>query len=143
MENKKRKEKRLDLDPRNLGRWEKSFFHFFSLFLPSPPDSAPELLKPHSSPKELLCGGGPPSVNSPTGWLAVKQGEAVAPRGRGWHVGVRRPGWKSAACASRTRSWAYKKCHNQKVSCLPPLHSQGQQAELPRSMAFRVTTPAF
>lgn len=64
------------------------FFHFFSLFLPSPADSAPELLKPRSSRKELLYGGGPPSVDSPTGRLAVKQGEAVGPQGCGWHVGV-------------------------------------------------------
>ena len=60
----------------------------FFIFLPSPADSAPELLKPRSSRKELLYGGSPPSADSPTGRLAVKQGEAVGPQGHGWHVSM-------------------------------------------------------
>lgn len=101
---KKKQEKRLDLDPRSLGIRESLLL--FLTFSPSPADSVPELLKPQFIPERAPASiGGPPSVDSPTGRLAVKQRGAVGPQGvvaGMWACWG--PGWRSAACASRDRS---------------------------------------
>lgn len=75
---KKKQEKRLDF-VQGIWGYGRSLFHF-SPFSPLSADSVPELPAPFI-PERAPLWSGPPSVDSPTGRLAVKQGEAVGPTG--------------------------------------------------------------